>query len=102
MRILNGTGLRLTGQVLNLVTLIVGVAAAYFLTIQSLKIELAEKAENAVVVTLDKKLAHLEVMIREGVISKEQFYRFSQDINARLTRIEYYLMEHKGDSLGTR
>ena len=102
MRLTEGTGLRITSQVINLVTLVVGVAAAYFLTIQSLKIELAEKAESAVVITLDKKLAHLEVMIREGVISKEQFYQFSQDINTRLARIEYYLTEHKGDSLGTR
>ena len=102
MKLPEGNSFRVSGQVLNLMTLIVGIAAAYFLTIQSLKIELSEKAESAVVSTLDKKLAHLEVMIREGVVSKEQFYQFSKDIDTRLTKIEYFLMEQQGEPVGKR
>jgi len=87
---------------LNLLVLALGLAAAYFMTIQSLKIELAAKAEGAVVATLDKKLSGFEVFLREGVVSKEQFYRFSQEVENRLTRIEHYLTSQAGGSVGKR
>ena len=85
---------------LNLLTIILGIAAAYFMTIQSLKVELAAKAEAAVVGTLDRKLVGFEVLLKEGVVSKEQFYRFSTDVEARLIRIEDYLVEYSGENLG--
>ena len=85
---------------LNLMTIILGIAAAYFMTIQSLKVELAAKAEAVVVGALDKKLAALEILLTEGTVDKEQFYRFSSDIEARLIRIESYLVEDSGDHLG--
>ncbi|HUV29492.1 MAG TPA: hypothetical protein VMY05_00175 [Acidobacteriota bacterium] len=94
--------LHLGGQLLNLLVLALGLAAAYFMTIQSLKIELAAKAEGAVVATLDKKLSGFEVFLREGVVSKEQFYRFSQEVENRLTRIEHYLTSQAGGSVGKR
>lgn len=88
--------LRLSGQLLNLLMVALSIAAAYFMTIQSLKIELAAKAENSVVVTLDKKLANIEVMLREGVVTREEFYRFSQQMDHRLARIEYHLSNGQG------
>ena len=91
---------QLSGQWLNLVTIILGIAAAYFMTIQSLKIELAAKAEAAVVGALDKKLAAFEILLQEGVVNKEQFYQFSSDVEARLIRIEDYLVEYSGENLG--
>ena len=94
--------LHLGGQSLNLLVLALGLAAAYFMTIQSLKIELAAKAESVVVTTLDKKLSGFEVFLKEGVVSKEQFYRFSQDVENRLTRIEHYLTSQAGGSVGKR
>ena len=94
--------IRLTGHWLNLLTIVLAIAAAYFMTIQSLKVELAAKAEGAVVGTLDKKLTSFEVLLREGVVSKEQFYQFSSDIEARLIRIEDYLIEYSGENLGKR
>ena len=90
----------LSGHWLNLVTIILGIAAAYFMTIQSLKIELAAKAEAAVVGALDKKLAAFEILLQEGVVGKEQFYEFSSDVEARLIRIEDYLVEYSGENLG--
>ncbi len=90
----------LTGPVVNLITVIVGVVAAYFLTIQSLKVELAAKAEGALVETLDKKMSTLEVILTEGVVGRDQFYRFSKDIEARLTRIELYLAHQSGEKVG--
>ena len=94
------SGIRLSGQLLNLVVFALGIAAAYFMTIQSLKIELAAKAESAVVETLDKKLSKFEVLLTEGVISKEEFYRFSGEVDSRLARIEFYLTDGMGDEHG--
>jgi hypothetical protein len=90
---------RMRGPILNVITIIMGVVAAYFLTMQSLKIELADKAEGVVVGTLDKKLANIEVILKEGVVSREQFYQFSKEIEIRLTRIEAHLVNKSGEKL---
>lgn len=92
--------IRLNGQWLNLTTIILGIAAAYFMTIQSLRIEMAAKAEAVAVAVLDKKLASFEVLLREGVVNKEQFYQFSTNVEARLIRIEDYLVAYSGENLG--
>lgn len=89
--------LRLSAQLLNVLMIALGIAAAYFMTIQSLKIELAAKAESDVVVTLDKKLANFEILLREGMVTREQFYAFSSAIDRRLARIEYQLQIEPGD-----
>lgn len=93
-------GMRVGGQLLNLLIFALGIAAAYFMTIQSLKIELAAKAESAVVQTLDKKLGNFEVFLKEGVISKEEFYQFSRGVDKRLARIEYHLIDKMGEDIG--
>ena len=85
-------------QFTKLITIIFGVAAAYFLTIQSLKVELAAKAETESVETLNRKLTNIEVILTEGVVGKEQFYKFSKDIEKRLIRIETLLEDNKGES----
>ncbi|MFQ5499816.1 MAG: hypothetical protein ACE5FH_09100 [Candidatus Zixiibacteriota bacterium] len=95
-------GVRLTVGLVHAMTLVLGVAATYFLTIQSIKLDLAAKAEGGVVETLDKKLTNFEVFLKEGVVSKEQFYQFSTRIESRLTRIELYLKDKPGDNLGKR
>ncbi|MBD3402789.1 hypothetical protein GF420_07825 [candidate division GN15 bacterium] len=88
--------LRLGSQILHLLILALGLAGGYFMTIQSLRLELAAKAENVTVEQLDRKLTNLEVMFREGVVTREQFYEFSREVDNRLARIEYYLAEAKG------
>lgn len=93
---------RVGSPLVNLMAIVLGVAAAYFMTIQSLKIELAAKAEGAVVEALDKKLTSFEVFLREGVVGREQFYQFSKDVEARLTRIEDYLIEKSGEQIGKK
>lgn len=90
---------RIRGPLLNVITIIMGVVTAYFLTIQSLKVELADKAEGVEVGTLDKKLANIEVILKEGVVSREQFYQFSKEIETRLTRIEAHLVNKSGEKL---
>lgn len=96
------SGKYLSVQWVKLMSIVLGIAAAYFLTIQSLKIELSAKAEGDMVETLDKKLANLEVILKETVVTKEQFYTFSQKMEARLARIEYYLADRSGDNIGKR
>ncbi len=76
---------------------LLGMSAAYFTTIGSIRISLAEKAEAGLVETIDKKLTRLEVIIKEGMISKDQFFEFSNDIESRLARIEYHLTNNAGD-----
>ena len=93
------SALKISSTMLRLMGVVLSMAAAYFLTIQSLRVELAAKAESAVVERLDKKLANIEVILKEGVVSREQFYEFSKDVEARLSRIEYYLKERRGDDL---
>ena len=70
------------------------------MTIQSLKIEVAAKADDQTVANLDKKLTNIEVILKEGVLSKEQFYKFSKDVENRLSRIEFLLENKTGEDLG--
>ena len=78
----------------NFILVLLGMSAAYFTTIGSIKIQLAEKAESVLVEALDKRLARLEVVITEGRVSKDDFFKFQNNIESRLSRIEYYLVEH--------
>lgn len=99
---IGSTGVRFDSQLVNLLVIVVSLAAAYFMTIQSLRIELAAKAESAVVETLDKKMVGLEVILREGTVSKKEFYDFSRGIESRLDRIEQHLITHMGENSGKK
>ncbi len=97
----NGEGsFRVTGGMLRFVGILLSLAAAYFLTIQSLKMDLTGKAESAAVEALDKKLANIELIMKEGVVSREQFYEFSKEVESRLSRIEFYLKQKSGKNTG--
>lgn len=96
----NDNGVRISGTLIRIVAAVFGVAAAYFLTLQSLRIELAAKAESTAVEKLDKKLGNIEVILKESMLSKEQFYKFSSDMERRLSRIEYHLGEITGEQIG--
>jgi hypothetical protein len=94
--------LRITGQVWNMITIVLGMVAAYFMTIQQIKVELAAKAESTVVETLDKKLTSVEVYLKEVVVNKQQFFEHTQKMESRLDRIEHYLVEQTGEARGKR
>jgi len=81
-------------SLINFIVILLGMSAAYFTTIGSIKIKLAEKAESVLVETLDKRLARLEVVIIEGRVSKDEFFEFKNNIESRLNRIECYLIEN--------
>ncbi|MFH2036712.1 MAG: hypothetical protein ABIJ45_09945 [Candidatus Zixiibacteriota bacterium] len=79
--------------VLNFIVVLFGMIAAYYTTIGSIKVQMAEKAESALVKAIDKKLGELEVIIVENRVSKDQFFQFQRSIESRLNRIEFYLIE---------
>lgn len=93
---------RIAGPVWNVITIVLGMVAAYFMTIQQLKVDLAAKAESTVVESLDKKITSLEVYLKEAVVNKQQFYEHTQKMESRLDRIEHYLIEQTGDSRGKK
>lgn len=90
-------GLRFSPVLLNLLTMVLGLSAGYFMTIQSLRLELAAKAELVMVEAMDRKLERLEVHLKEGVVQKEQFFAHARDVEARLARIEEALTGRNGE-----
>ena len=77
----------------NFMVALLGMTAAYFTTIGSIKVQLAEKASGELVEAIDKRLAQMEVVIVEGRVSKDEFFQFKSNIDNRLNRIEFYLSE---------
>ncbi|MBI5265722.1 MAG: hypothetical protein HY851_00675 [candidate division Zixibacteria bacterium] len=92
----------ISGPVWNVITIVLGMVAAYFMTIQQLRVDLAAKAEAAVVGTLDKKISGLEVYLKEAVVNKQQFYEHTQKMETRLDRIERYLIDQTGETRGKK
>jgi hypothetical protein len=66
-----------------------GVLAAYYGTINGIKLDLSKKAEAANVDQLDKRLSNIEVLLNNKFITKEEFFAFREEINSRLIKIEY-------------
>lgn len=83
--------LKLSSDLFHLLTAVVGLAAGYFLTVQSLKLELAAKAQRDDVARQERKLDRLEILMAETHVTKEQFFIFSQQVETRLARIDQHL-----------
>lgn len=82
---------------INFMMALLGLSAAYYSTIGSIEVRLEKKAEQVLVNAIDNKLTGLEVLIREGVVGKDQFFEFKSEMDRRLDRIEFHLMEEKGE-----
>jgi predicted Holliday junction resolvase-like endonuclease len=86
-----------------LVTIIIAVMAAlstYYTTIAGLKLEMADKAEETIVTSLDKRISNLEIRLSENFATKEDFYLLKEELIVRLSRIEGRLNRslNQGDS----
>jgi hypothetical protein len=68
-----------------------GIVTAYYTTIAGIRIDLAKKAESNIVNQLDKKISQVEIILDENFMSKKDFYEFKEEMDKRLTRIEYRL-----------
>jgi hypothetical protein len=77
----------------NFILILLGMSAAYFTTIGSIRLQLAQKADSELVERIDKSLVRLEVLIREGTVGKDDFFKFSNEVESRLSRIESYLTD---------
>jgi hypothetical protein len=40
---------------------------------------------------LDKRLSNIEILLGKNFLTKDEFYHFSEDLQKRLTKIEYHL-----------
>jgi len=56
-------------------------------TIHSLEMALASKAERSELISLDKKLTRIEVMLEEAIMMKQQWYELRDNIEQRMTDI---------------
>ena len=72
-----------------------GIVTAYYTTISGIKLDLSQKAELIDVNQVDKRLSNIEVLLNQNFLTKEEFYKFSQDMQNRLSGIEYRLSEIK-------
>ncbi|HXF49631.1 MAG TPA: hypothetical protein VNL73_09455 [Verrucomicrobiae bacterium] len=71
-----------------------GILAAYYTTVSGLKLELAGKADGAAVVSMEKKVAAVEVQLAERFMTKEDFYRMRDEMLERLGKIEAKLEQN--------
>jgi len=72
------------------IALIAGLSA-YYTTIGGIKLEVAQKAEETFVASLDKRISNLEVRLAENFATKEDFFQLREDLILRLNRIEVQL-----------
>ena len=72
------------------IALIAGLSA-YYTTIGGIKLEVAQKAEETFVTSLDKRISNLEVRLAENFATKEDFFQLREDLILRLNRIEVQL-----------
>lgn len=68
-----------------------GIITAYYTTIAGIKLDLSRKAESEIVNQLDKRLSNIEILLNKNFLSKDEFHDFSEDLQKRLTKIEYQL-----------
>jgi hypothetical protein len=68
-----------------------GIITAYYTTIAGIKLDLSKKAESEIVNQLDKRLSNIEILLSKNFLTKDEFYYFSEDLQKRLTKIEYQL-----------
>jgi|GEM_PF-2907220 len=67
------------------------VVAAYLGTINDLKLALAEKADRQAVEQIDVRLARIEVLLSEQLLTKDEFRELQDRLLQRLARIEHDL-----------
>jgi len=64
------------------------VVAAYMGTISELKLAIAEKADRQAVEKIDLRLARIEVLMNDHLLTKDEFYDLRDELLVRLARIE--------------
>ena len=77
---------------------LLAVISTYYTTLTSLKIEMAGKAEDKLVATLDKRISNLEIRLANNFATREDFFRLREDVIMRLMRIESQLKQKENNA----
>lgn len=78
----------ITRLAITIVATAFAVVAAYMGTISELKLAIAEKADRQAVEKIDLRLARIEVLINDHLLTKDEFYGLRDELLVRLARIE--------------
>ncbi len=70
---------------------ILAALSTYYTTLSGLKVDIAKKAEERFVTSLDKRISNLEIRLAENFATKADFYMLREDLVIRLSRIEIQL-----------
>ena len=97
--------LRYRNLVITVAVVILAALSTYYTTIAGIKVDMADKAEEAFVTSLDKRISNLEIRLSENFATKKDFYLLKEDLIVRLSRIEARLnrslkeINEKGDNI---
>jgi len=78
----------------NLLTVALSIAAAlgaYYTTVSALQVSLATKADSSYMMNMEKRLSVVENNLERSFITRDDFYRFREEISYRLSKIEFKL-----------
>ncbi|MBD3170145.1 MAG: hypothetical protein GF307_11725 [candidate division Zixibacteria bacterium] len=82
------------GIIKSVATILLSVAAviaAYYSTVSSLKVAIASKADRTEISMLERRLNSVENCVEQNFITRDDFHRFSEEVNYRLLKIEFKL-----------
>ena len=77
--------------VISIIIALLAALSTYYTTIGGINLEIASKAEEVFVTSLDKRISNLEVRLSENFATKEDFYQLKEELILRLSRIEFQL-----------
>ena len=75
-------------MVMTIIATAFAIVAAYLGTINEIKLALSEKADRRAVEKIDIRLAKIEVLMHEHLLTKDEFHQFRDEILVGLKRIE--------------
>ncbi|GEM_PF-5157833 len=86
----------------NILAIIISVAAAmaaYYSTVSSLEVSIASKTDLVQTTNIEKRLNIVENALEKNLISRDDFFRFREEVNYRLLKIELKLEDiSKGET----
>jgi len=93
MEIQNGGILKglLVKNLLGVMLSVAAAMAAYYSTVSSLRVSMSAKADTAEVVAIEKRMNAVESAVERSFLSREDFFRFREEVNYRLLKIEFKL-----------
>lgn len=76
---------------ISIIIALLAVLSTYYTTIGGIRLDVAAKAEETFVSSLDKRISNLEVRLTDNFATREDFYQLKEELIVRLSRIEFQL-----------